>query len=167
LKVTRNTPEQLILEKKSWGVGGMLIVMMIASVVMGAVFIGIGLTSETLIFTIMGALAPVLTITLCTFAMRSFVERLQLILDRHAGTLTLRTQKLKDYTEVIHDLDHFAGAKLDRHTDSDRNQTSRIVLILSDGPSAGDHPVSNVFVSGWGPKKAVETINAWHANAAG
>lgn len=161
MKITRNTEQQLILEKTSLGVGAMLIVMMVASVGMGAVFIGIGISSGTMLFTIMGALVPVVSITVCGLALRMFVERLQLIFDRAAGTITLRTRKLKGDTEVIHDLATFAGAKLERHFSHDRKSTSRIVLLISGGMSAGEHPVSNTFTSGWGPKKSVATINDW------
>ncbi len=95
-----------------------------------------------------------------------FVRRNQLLLDRRAGTVTLRRRTLSRYSETIHDLDHLSRAivQTSRGDDSD---THRMALILSGGMDAGTHPFTAVYTSGTGARRAADAVNAWlHARDA-
>lgn len=164
MKIKRETDTQLILEDTPWLMSVVLVVMIVASVGMGLIFISMGLSADLMIFVIMGALAPVVTIVMCTMAMRVFVKRTQIIFDRAAGTITYRTRTMSGYTEVVHDLAHLEHAILKTSRDSDGRDLASGVLVLSGGMSAGEHSLTGISSTGPGPKNAVNAVNRWVEN---
>ncbi|WP_415921758.1 hypothetical protein [Tateyamaria sp. SN6-1] len=167
MKIKRDTEDQLILEHTPWLISIMLVVMMVTSVGMGGMFALMGLSEGIAIFTIMGLAAPVVGIAMCTFAMRIFVKRTQVILDRGPNTLTVRTRGMQGYDEIIHDLSHLSHAILETSRSNEGQQMTRPAIVLTGGMSEGTHPLVTSFVSGFGPKKAVDAINRWANRAPG
>lgn len=153
MKVLRDTPDQLILDETPWFWGIMLTLFTL-------VFVGVGML--VLPRTLAGGLAFIIFGGgLGLVAMVVFVHRVQVILDRVAGTLTLRRKSLLRQSEVVHALDHLHGAEIEE-TRSDNNQTlSRPVLILDGGMSAGRHPVVSAYSSGTMAQRMADSINTW------
>ena len=164
MKIKRETDTQLILEQAPWLMGIVIILMIVASLGMGGLFVGLGLSSGMMIFTIMGIVSPLIAIGMGGMALRVFVKRTQAIFDRDAGTITIRKRGMRGYSEVVHDLAHLGHAVLRVTRDSEGRALSRPVLVLTGGMSAGDHPLVDSFTTGTGPRTAVNAINRWIEN---
>lgn len=164
MKIKRESDTQLILEGKPWLMSVVLVVMIVASIGMGLMFVGIGIESGVAIFVIMGIIAPAVGIVMCTMAMRVFIQRKQIIFDRVAGTITFRTKGMQGYTEVVHDLSHLEHAVLKTSRSAEGDTLTRAVIVLSGGMSAGEHGLSNVSTTGNGARNAVNAINRWIEN---
>lgn len=156
MKVTRNTPDQLILSDTPWLIGIMLIFFIL-------VFTGAGIAitiSESwvgLIFAFFGGGMGVMAFCV-------FVRRVQVILDRPANQLLIRRQSVFGYTSVEHALSDLSHAELDATTSRNKGRTStlyRPVLILSSGMSAGAHPIVAAYTNGKGPDRLVRAVNDW------
>jgi hypothetical protein len=89
-------------------------------------------------------------------------RRIQLILDRTNGTVTLRRRTLLGYSEIVHDLADLTEAILEETRSSKGSRLYRPSLSLT-GMSAGIHPIITVYTNSPGPAKAVRTINDWLA----
>lgn len=165
MKITRETESQLIFESKSWLISIVLVFMMVSAVGMGLLFITMGIQEGIVIFVVMGAIIPLVSIGMCTLFMRLFVRRTQVIFDRNAGTITFRTRDMQGYRQVVHDLAHLDHAVLRTSRSNDGDTLSKAVIVLSGGMSAGDHPLTNVSTNGSGPRNAVNAINRWIDNA--
>lgn len=103
-------------------------------------------------------------------AMGVFVERLQLILDARAGTLTLRRRTLFRYSETVLPLKSVIRAEtetdLGNHRDGPkpRRSMSRLAFIVDDGSTPGEtvtHRLTEVMSSGDGAATVTEAINGW------
>lgn len=160
MKVTRNTPDQLILSDTPWLIGIMLILFIL-------VFTGAGIAitvSETwagLIFAFFGGGMGVMAFCV-------FVRRVQVILDRPADQLLIRRQSVFGYSAVEHSLSDLSHAELESTTSRRKGSSStlyRPVLVLSRGMSAGRHPVVAAYTNGKGPARLVDAVNAWLEDA--
>ncbi len=153
MKVTRNTPDQLIVDHYS-------IVLAIIMIVFFILFVGVGT-----VMALDGALWGLLFVAGGFFfggAMLYQTERVQVILDRSTGLLTIRRRNIMRYSEVVHDLDALDRAMIETSTGSeDNSQTFRATLVLSSGMSAGKHPITEVYTSVAGPVEVANEINAW------
>ncbi len=157
MRVTRDTPDQLILADTPWLVGFFLILFIL-------VFVGIGLTLlmngewAGLLFAGIGG-------GLGLLAFAAFVRRVQLILDRTTGSLILRRRSVFGYRQVRHRLADLSGAELERTSSSEGGTLYRPVLVLTGGMSAGRHPIVEAYTNTSGPRRAVEAVNGWLARA--
>ena len=158
MKVTRNTPDHLILNDTPWLIG-----IMLAGFVF--VFLAIGLLVSTdnmlagLAFGGLGAL-----IGGACFAV--FVRRTQIILNASDNTLKLQRQSVFGYQSVTHPLDDLSHAIVEtampsRTGSTNPKSTSRITLVFPAGMSAGHHPVTQVYTSGGGATRGADAINTW------
>lgn len=153
MRVIRNTPEQLILANRPWLIGVMLILFIL-------VFVGSGLAMllsgewAGLIFAGAGG-----GIGFIAFA--AFVRRVQVILDRVDGTITLRRRSVFGYSQVEHELAHLREAVLEATTTSKGGTLYRPVLVLDGGMSAGRHPITQAYTNGRGPQRMADAVNAW------
>ncbi len=159
MKVTRNTPDQLIVSDTPWFFGILLILFIL-------VFVGAGLVVMTE--------APVYGFIWMFFgggmgiaAFAVFVRRVQIILDRPSNSIEIRRQSIFRYQSVEHQLDDFGEAVLETSTNRDRDSGShatmtRPVLVFPSGMSAGRRPMVEAYSTGKGSKTVVEAINAWH-----
>ncbi len=158
MKITRNTPEQLIISYVPWLWGIMFILFT-------TTFLSVGLTMVMsgemlgLVFALggggIGALAFVV-----------FVRRVQVILHRPAGLLILRSRTVFGYSEVTHPLSDLDGAVLEETIGSKGGTLYRPTLVLGRGMSAGRHPILQAYTNSGGPKRAADAINTWLAMGA-
>ncbi|MEX0282671.1 MAG: hypothetical protein AB3N13_15925 [Arenibacterium sp.] len=152
MKITRNLPEQLILDHTPW-------VFSLLFGGMALVFLSIGVTLVMngelfgLIFTLVGGGVGGLVFFM-------IARRVQLILDAEAGTITLRRRTLLGYSEEVHALADLREAILEETTSSKGGRTYRPSLYLS-GMSEGIHPILKVYTNTGGPRTAVNAINTW------
>ena len=155
MKVTRNTPQQLILSETPWFIGIMLILFILAFVGPGLLMVADGVWPG-IFFALAGG-------GMGLAALAVFVRRVQVILDRPSDSLTIRRQSLLAYDTVTHRLSELSGAVLEQ-TRSDKGRTlSRPTLIFDQGMSAGAHPIVEAYTSGKGPKRLVDAVNGWLA----
>ena len=95
------------------------------------------------------------------FLALTLVERLQVIFDRKAGTVTIRRKSLLRYKQVTHALQDVSHAELETTVGSKGTTLARPVLLLTGGMSAGRHPLVTAYSNLSGPPKMVAAINAW------
>ncbi len=159
MKVTRNTPDQLILSNTPWLMGIMLVVFILC-------FLGAGLFMATeggegIFFGIFFALVGG---GLGFGAFCVFARRVQVILDRRTNSIVIRRQSIFGYDTVEHDLSNLSHAEVETTTSSRKGTSSKMhrpVLILEKGMSAGRHPIVEAYVSGGGAQRMVDAVNGW------
>ncbi len=159
MKVTLNTPNQLILSNTPWLIGIMLVVFILC-------FVGAGLFMATeggegIFFGIFFALVGG---GLGFGAFCVFVRRVQVILDRRTNSIVIRRQSIFGYDTVEHDLSNLSHAEVETTTSSRKGTSSKMhrpVLILEKGMSAGRHPIVEAYVSGGGAQRMVDAVNGW------
>ncbi len=159
MKVTRNTPNQLILSNAPWLIGIMLVVFILC-------FVGAGLFMATeggegIFFGIFFALVGG---GLGFGAFCVFVRRVQVILDRRTNSIVIRRQSIFGHDTVEHDLSNLSHAEVETTTSSRKGTSSKMhrpVLILEKGMSAGRHPIVEAYVSGGGAQRLVDAVNDW------
>ncbi len=159
MKVSRNTPDQLILSNTPWLMGIMLVVFILC-------FVGAGLFMATeggegIFFGIFFALVGG---GLGFGAFCVFVRRVQVILDRRTDSIVIRRQSIFGYDTVEHDLSNLSHAEVETTTSSRKGNSSKMhrpVLILEKGMSAGRHPIVEAYVSGGGAQRMVDAVNGW------
>ncbi|MEM6659758.1 MAG: hypothetical protein AAGB28_15545 [Pseudomonadota bacterium] len=159
MKVTRNTPDQLILSDTPWLIGLALVIFILC-------FVGAGLFMATeggegLLFGIIFAL---LGGGLGFGAFCAFVRRVQVIFDRNSNSILIRRQSVFGYDTIEHKLSNLSHAEVETTTSTRDSKTSKMhrpVLILEKGMSAGRHPVVHAYVSGRGAYRMVDAVNDW------
>ena len=161
MKVKTNTPDLLIAGETPWFMAIMLLFFTLT-------FAAIGLLTLTqhwagLIFLIGGG-------GLGIGAMGVFVERLQLILDARAETLTLRSRTMFRYAETVFPLQDVLRAETETGRSNSRNgvnspQTlSRVAFVIRDGSGTGattTQPLTSVMSSGKGAATVTRAANEW------
>ena len=162
MKVTRNTPEYLILADTPWFLG-------IALILFTLVFVGPGLLimsagGENIWF---GLLFAGIGGGLGVAAFCVFVRRVQVILDRPNNRIVIRKQSVFGYQAVEHELSHLSHAETERTTSSHARREGRLrylyrpVLVLDQGMSSGHHPITETYSSGGGAELLVTAVNDW------
>ncbi len=159
MKVTRKTPEQLVLADTPWLIGIMLIVFILAFVGPGILLMSTG--GENIWF---GMAFALIGGGLGAGAFCAFVRRVQVIFDRPADRILIRRQSVFGYDAVEHCLADLSHAELEtstRRRDGRSSTLSRPVLVLDKGMSAGRHPVVAAYTSGSGARQLVRAVNDW------
>lgn len=156
MKISHDTPDLLVLDDIPWIIGGMMIAFILA-------FLGGGMT-QLLEGKAQGLLLILIGGGMGAFAFLGFVRRTQVTLNRSTQLVRLRTRTLLGYTEKIFDLPDVSRARLQVHY-NDGTKMYRLAIEVTNGPDTGVHPVSPVYTSGSGPRRAEETINLWLKNA--
>lgn len=152
MKIKRNEPSQLILENNP-------VLLALALTLFALLFIGIGLANigtdpvMGLIFTGGGLVFGI------GFSM-AFIRRTQLILDRQSGLVELRRRSWFGYSKMIWELRHLSEAYVQTSNSGD-TPTHRAALVIDGGMDAGTHPVTLVYSSGSGARRATKAINDW------
>ncbi|WP_170550826.1 hypothetical protein [Ruegeria atlantica] len=159
MKVTRNTPNQLILSDTPWFIGITLVLFIL-------IFVGLGLFLMTeggkailfgLIFALGGG-------GLGFGAFCAFVRRVQVILDRDKDSIVIRRHSVFGYDAVEHMLSNLSHAEIETTISRSNKGSStlyRPVLILDKGMSAGRHPIVEAYSSGRGAHRLVDAVNEW------
>ena len=153
MKVTRDTPQQLIIANSPWLIGIFLIGFILIFVAVGLLLLSEGIWAGLLFSLVGGGLG--------FGAFAAFVRRVQLILDRPSDTITIRVRSLFGFSEVQHSLSNLSRAVLETTTSSKGNTLYRPTLILDKGMSAGSHPVVHAYANTTGPRRMVDAINSW------
>lgn len=153
MKISRNTPEQLIIEDSPWLWG--LFFVGFTVIFVGA---GIALVANG---EIMGLLFAVLGGGLGILAFGVFVRRVQVILDRSNGLLVIRRRSVKGYSEVVHQLAELECAILEETAGSKGGRLYRPTLVLAGGMSAGRHPIVDSYTNTGGPRRLADAVNTW------
>lgn len=154
MKITRNTPEQLVVENNPiW----------FAVFVTGfaLVFVAIGLFTISVeplngvIFIFAGLFFGIV------FNM-VFIRRSQLILDAPRALVELRRRSWFGYKRWTWDLRYLDRAIVQTSSSGD-SDTHRAALVIDGGMDAGIHPITVVYSSGRGADRARSAINSWLA----
>ncbi|EEE37921.1 hypothetical protein RKLH11_1760 [Rhodobacteraceae bacterium KLH11] len=159
MKVTRDTPDQLILSDTPWFIGITLVFFIL-------IFVGLGLFlmtdgGEAILFGLIFGLGGG---GLGFGAFCAFVRRVQVIFDRSADSILIRRQSVFGYETVAHVLSNLSHAELESTTSRRNGNTStlyRPILVLDKGMSAGRHPIVEAFSSGAGSRRLVDAVNNW------
>lgn len=159
MKVTRNTPNQLILSDTPWFIGITLVLFIL-------IFVGLGLFlmtegGEAILFGLIFALGGG---GLGFGAFCAFVRRVQVILDRDKDSIVIRRHSVFGYDAVEHMLSNLSHAEIESTISRSNKGSStlyRPVLILNKGMSAGRHPIVEAYSSGRGAHRLVDAVNGW------
>ena len=154
MKVKRDTPTQLIVENNPIWLAVMVSVF-------GLVFFGVGMSAFREEPTT-GALFMGAGLTVAIGCNMIFVRRTQLILDAGRNLIELRRRGWLKYVVQSWELRYFDRAIV-QVSRGDKTDTYRAALVINGGMDAGTHPVTLVYSSGRGAKRAVKAINSWHA----
>lgn len=153
MKISRDTPEQLIIDYSPWfwalfmifftlTFAGAGIALLANGEIMGLLFAGFGAGMGILAFGV-------------------FVRRVQVILDRPNGLLVIRRRSVSGYSEVVHQLDELECVILEETAGSKGGRLFRPTLVLAGGMSAGRHPIVESYTNTGGPRRLAEAVNTW------
>ena len=122
MKITRNTPDQLILAYVPW-------VMSILLSIFILIFVGVGMS---MVFNgeLIGLLFTVLGGGIGGICFISFVRRVQVIFDRPNQTFTLRRRTVFGYKEKTRALGDVDEAIIEHTTNSDGKRLDRPTVVL-------------------------------------
>lgn len=159
MKITRDTPEQLIVENRPWLMGLLLIGFTLVFVGVG---IGLLVSGEWmgLIFGLGGGGIGLL-------AFWAFVRRTQVIFHRGQGYCERRERSLTGMQVVRHRLDEISRAVVEESRSSKGSTTRRTTLVIEQGESAGRHPITKAYDNFNRHRRIAARINDWLAEARG
>ncbi|MCI2400693.1 hypothetical protein [Aliiroseovarius subalbicans] len=155
MKISSQTPDQLILDHKPWILGTAMIAMFV-------VFFGIGigmlLASDEALIGVIFVIASLAPLALLVFV----VTRVQVIFDRPSNTITFRRRNFRSYTTDELPLSNVTEAFIEEHTnysnDSGNTTSYRPVLRLANG---GVHPLLKVYTNMGRQGFLVDHVNHW------
>ena len=152
MKISHDTPDLLVLDDIPWITGLLMSGFILAFVGPGILLMLDGEWQGIMLIGVGGGIGAL--------AFFGLVRRTQLIFDRPAGRVTLRTRTLRAYRETVFRLSDVSRARLQAHY-SDNSKMYRLAIEISDGPDQGVHPTTPVYTNGKGPHRAEEIINIW------
>jgi len=160
VKVSQNTPQNLILTHIPWiyGLAAIFVILMlfilgISSLIGGQILQGFGLISAGVV---------------CLIASAFLVQRVQIILNAVDNTLTIRRGSYARKSEIKSHLDDIVGAELDEASPdiTDDVATYRVVLNLKNDTGIREEPLTIDYKSGIRkPKRLISVINDWLENS--
>ena len=152
MKVTRNSPQQLIVENNP-------IWLAVFVSLFGLIFFAIGMVNVSsepglgLMFMAAGLGVAI------GFNM-IFIRRTQLILDQPRNLVELRRRSWFKYYTMTWKLEFLDRAVVQTSRSGDTD-THRAALVIGGGMDEGVHPITMVYSSGRGARRAEEAINSW------
>lgn len=153
MKITRNTPDQLIIESKPWLIGVMILLFILIFVAVGLAMIANG-EWMGLFFVVLGGGLGVL-------AFWAFVRRMQVIFHLPKRYVELRRKPIFSMTRVRHDLGEVSRAIIEESRSSKGAILQRVTLEFDSGQSRGRHPLTEAYSNIGNPSAIADTINAW------
>ena len=158
MRVTRNLPEQIIVEDRPlfWGlcIGAMIVALASAAFDTAA-------NGEWLGFALI-----VVFIAAAVFMFAQIVVRTMVIFDRTNNRVELRRRSILRFQREWYDLDNVAEAIV-QTSSSDDGDAHRLALVLSGGMDRGTRPVTQSYTTGRATHRAANAINAWLADKTG
>ena len=153
MKVTRNTPLQLILEDTPWFIAIMLVFFILAFVGPAVLMMMDGVW-EAFFFGFFGG-----GLGLAAFAV--FVRRVMVILDRQENTVAVRRRSLFGYSETAYTLSDLQDAFMESTTSSKGRLLYRPVLRMRGETGIKPLPIIPSYTNGRGPQRLVDAVNDW------
>lgn len=157
MKITRNTPDQLILAYVPW-------VMSILLSIFILIFVGVGMS---MVFNgeLIGLLFTVLGGGIGGICFIAFVRRVQVIFDRPNQTFTLRRRTVFGYKEKTRALSDVDEAIIEHTTNSDGKRLDRPTVVLHRGAGDLRVPLVTAYSNMSHTAVIVEAINSWLGHA--
>ncbi|WP_208348203.1 hypothetical protein [Pseudaestuariivita rosea] len=163
MKITRDTPEQLILDYTPW-----IFAIGISAVTLAVTGVGI---SNILQGDLKGFFPLIIGGLTGGLLFVFFVERTQAIFDKTTGHVTLRRRTVFRYDQVQFDLADIDQAVLQRQkrVEQKRFQSDmylyRPAIEIGKDQDKGVYPLREVYGDDKGPQDIVDRINQWLAKA--
>lgn len=155
MKVTRNTPEQLVIDHVPWLFGIILSVCFLLFLGIGLVALfaarDLGTVGFGLMFGVVGGGLWFLMIVL-------FVKRLQFIFDRSRDLIVIRRRSILSHKEETHGLAGLRRAVLESTRSDNGNRLYRPTLVFSGGKHEALH---SYYTNGRGPRIVANAVNDW------
>lgn len=150
MKITRDTPEQLIVESRP-------IFITVILLFMGFIFLAltIGLLWMGQIFGL-AFLIGVIVSGICLFV---FARRVQLIFNADSDTLTIQRKNMRSASVVVHQLSEVKRAILEQ-TRSDSDTLYRVTMEMT-GQSVGMYPITTGYSNIGQHHDVADAINRW------
>lgn len=153
MKITRDTPDQLILASVPW-----LMSILLTAIIL--IFVAVGLS---LVFDgdLMGLFFAIFGGGIGTACFVAFVRRVQVIFDRRQQTFTIRRKTVfgyKENTRALGDVDH---ALIEHTTNSDGQRLDRPTLVMRRGGGDLRVPIVTTYSNSNRSGDIVEAINRW------
>lgn len=159
MKVTRNTPDQLIIEHVPWFFAIVLSCCFL-------IFFGIGLVAlfaaDDWGMVFFGLMFGVLGGGLWFLMLVLFVKRLQFIFDRTRDLIVIRRRSLIGHKEDTMALSGLTHTELQSMQSSNGSTLYRPALVF-DGRSAKREALHSYYTNGRGPKIVADAVNEWLA----
>ena len=155
MKVTRDTPDQLIVEDRPWILGAILIAFTMVFAVIGMAMLADGEAAG------LGILGGAL-IGLLGFAV--LVQRLQVIFHRPENYIEIRRKSVFRQSAIRYPLSECAAARLEE-TAGDESMLYRVSLDFPSGQSQGRHALTHYYSNSRGHARCETAINAWLAQS--
>lgn len=153
MKVTTDTPDLLVIDDRPLVFAVMLILFILAFVAVGFFLVSEGIWAG-LIFGGFGGGLGLIGYVL-------FVRRVQVVFHRPEGWIELRRKSVFSTETVRHGLSEVSHAELDILRGAGTSNTWRVVLVIPEGESAGNHPITLAYSNGPGHQRCKDAINAW------
>ncbi len=158
MKIKLNNSQIFVAEDVPWLIAIMLVLFIFCFVApgLGMAFDGVW---EGLLFALAGG-------GMGFAALCVFVERLQIILDRREGMITLRRRTVLKYQLRQFPLDGLLRAEVQTtisRKDGRTRQLYRPALVIAEDDDEKRHPVTEVYANGPAAERLVKAINAWIA----
>ncbi len=156
MKIKRNTPDVFVAEEIPWLIAIMLVLFIFCFVApgLGIAFDGVW---QGLLFALAGG-------GMGFAALCVFVERLQVILDRRSGQITLRRRTILKYEQRLLPLDALIRADVQSTTsrkNGRRRELTRPAIVLSENGNEAVYPITQVYSNGASSERLVREINKW------
>jgi len=152
MRITHNSPDHLILDRRPWILGAALIVLILTGLGMGMNLLMKG-TPEGAFF-LFGS-------TILVFIFYLFVRRIQVVFDRPGRYVEIRRKSLFDSSAERHMIHEVSEATIQTFTSDDGDLLYRIALVIPQGQSQGTHPITEVYYDGWDAHGVANRVNDW------
>jgi len=154
MKVSRDTPDQLILENNP-------IVLAILISAFGLIFVAVGMFIMADEFWVGVGFISAGLISIVVFNL-AFTRRTQFIFDRPTNRVEMRRKSLLGYSKRNWELAHLERAVIETSR-SDTSNTYRAALGFVGGMEPGAVRITLVYASGKGAERAANAVNGWLA----
>lgn len=154
MKVTTNTPDLLIVEDRPVWIAIILIVFTLG-------FCGFGVMALSEREWMGGLLFIVLGLGLGVGFFAIFVRRVMVVFHRPENYVEFRRKNVFRSSRVRHALSEVSHAELEITRNSNGPNTYRVALVIPDGQSQGNHPITLAYSNGPGHQVCKDAINAW------
>ncbi len=151
MKVSRDTPEILIVGSTPWIMGLAII---------GFILVFAGISVSLLMEGELIGLGFLLGVALGLGGFAAFVRRSQVVFNRPEGWVEIRSKSVLGMKVIRHDLSEISQAIVES-SHSDGTTTYRVSLVIPSGQSTGTHPLSPIYSNTSDHHGVAEAINHW------